>query len=77
MCESAVDETSDWLMIDSWEPMQKEYIPTAKVLNHFDREINEIRGGIDIGDGTKKPVRIALLAGADLIHTMFVPLCMW
>ncbi|KAL1956623.1 hypothetical protein VTO42DRAFT_6970 [Malbranchea cinnamomea] len=73
MCQLAVDVTSDWLMIDPWEPMQKEYIPTAKVLDHFDREINEIRGGIDAGDGSKRPVRIALLAGADLIHTMSTP----
>lgn len=72
MCQLAVDKTSDWLMVDPWEPTQKQYIPTAKVLDHFDKEINEIRGGIDTGDGTKKPVRIALLAGADLIHTMLV-----
>ena len=74
MCQLAVEKTSDWIMVDTWEPTQKQYIPTAKVLDHFDREINEIRGGIDVSDGTKKPVRIALLAGADLIHTMLVSL---
>ena len=73
MCNLAVDKTSDWLMLDPWEPMQKEYIPTAQVLDHFDDAINKSRGGIDVGDGTKRPVRIALLAGADLIHTMSSP----
>jgi nicotinamide mononucleotide adenylyltransferase len=73
MCQLAVDKTSNWLMLDPWEPLQKEYIPTAKVLDHFDEEINHKRGGIDVGDGTKRPVRIALLAGADLIHTMSTP----
>lgn len=60
-------------MVDPWEPMQKEYIPTAQVLDHFDEQINQVRGGIDTGDGNKVPVRIALLAGADLIHTMSTP----
>ncbi|CAI7621901.1 unnamed protein product [Penicillium pancosmium] len=73
MCELAVDEGSNWLMVDTWEPMQKEYQPTALVLDHFDHEINTVRGGIDTGNGTRKPVRIALLAGADLIHTMSTP----
>lgn len=73
MCQLAVDQTSDWLMVDTWEPMQKEYQPTALVLDHFDHEINVVRQGIDVGDGTRKPVRIALLAGADLIHTMSTP----
>lgn len=73
MCQLAVDQTSDWLMVDTWEPMQKEYQPTAVVLDHFDHEINVVRGGVETGDGTRKPVRIALLAGADLIHTMSTP----
>lgn len=73
MCQLAVERTSDWLMVDPWEPLQKDYIPTAQVLDHFDQEINQTNGGIDIGDGTRRPVRIALLAGADLIHTMSTP----
>lgn len=60
-------------MVDTWEPIQKEYQPTAVVLDHFDYEINTVRGGVEAGDGTRKPVRIALLAGADLIHTMSTP----
>ncbi|KAJ6072861.1 hypothetical protein N7467_010946 [Penicillium canescens] len=73
MCQLAVDQTSDWLMVDTWEPIQKEYQPTAVVLDHFDHEINTVRKGVDAGNGTRKPVRIALLAGADLIHTMSTP----
>lgn len=73
MCQLAVDQTSDWLMVDTWEPIQKAYQPTAVVLDHFDHEINEVRKGVDAGNGTRKPVRIALLAGADLIHTMSTP----
>jgi nicotinamide mononucleotide adenylyltransferase len=73
MCQLAVDQTSNWLMVDTWEPMQKEYQPTAVVLDHFDYEINVVREGIDAGNGTRKPVRVALLAGADLIHTMSTP----
>lgn len=73
MCKLAVDKTSDWLMVDLWEPRQKEYIPTALVLDHFDHYINNVMGGVDAGDGTRKHVRVALLAGADLIHTMSTP----
>lgn len=73
MCQLAVDETSDWLMIDPWEALHKEYQPTAVVLDHIDHEINVVRQGVDCGDGTRKQVRVALLAGADLIHTMSTP----
>lgn len=73
MCQLAVNQTSDWLMTDTWEPLQKEYQPTAVVLDHFDHEINTVRQGVEAADGSRKPVRIALLAGADLIHTMSTP----
>ncbi|KAI9818908.1 MAG: hypothetical protein M1827_007729 [Pycnora praestabilis] len=73
MCEIAVDETSDWLMLDKWEGIQKIYQPTAIVLDHFNYEINEVRGGVETADGKRKPVRVALLAGADLIQTMSTP----
>ncbi|KAL3443612.1 hypothetical protein BJX65DRAFT_284811 [Aspergillus insuetus] len=73
MCERAVDRTSDWLMVDTWEPMHKEYQPTAIVLDHFDYEINTVRQGIETGDGSRKPVQVVLLAGADLVHTMSTP----
>lgn len=73
MCQLAINQSSDWLMVDPWEALRKEYTPTADVLDHFDHEINTVRGGIDTGDGNKKQVRIALLAGADLIQTMSTP----
>ena len=72
MCKLAVDQTSNWLMVDSWEA-QKDYQPTAVVLDHFDHEINTVRGGVATQDGERKPVRVALLAGADLIQTMSTP----
>jgi len=73
MCQLAIDKASNWLMVDPWEAEKKEYQPTAKVLDHFDHEINVVRKGIDCGDGKRKPVRISLLAGADLIQTMSTP----
>jgi nicotinamide mononucleotide adenylyltransferase len=73
MCQLAIDKASNWLMVDTWEAEKKEYQPTAKVLDHFEHEINVVREGIDTGDGHRKQVRIALLAGADLIQTMSTP----
>ncbi|KAL2811519.1 hypothetical protein BJX63DRAFT_422356 [Aspergillus granulosus] len=73
MCQRAVDRTSNWLMVDTWEPMHKEYQPTAIVLDHFDYEINTVRQGIETGNGSRKPVQVVLLAGADLVHTMSTP----
>jgi len=73
MCEMAVDETSNWLMVDPWEAIQKDYMPTALVLDHFEHEINEVTGGVETEDGTRKPMRIVLLAGADLVQTMSTP----
>lgn len=74
MCELAVDQTSNWLMVDPYESVQPEYLPTAQVLDHFEHEINEVLGGAERPDGTRVPVKIALLAGADLIQSMSVPL---
>ncbi len=70
MCELAVDNSSNWLMVDPWEAVQSYYMPTAQVLDHFEHEINEVLGGAVRPDGTRTPVRIALLAGADLVETM-------
>jgi nicotinamide mononucleotide adenylyltransferase len=60
-------------MVDPWEAEQKEYQPTAVVLDHFEHEINNIRQGIEADKTGRKHVRIALLAGADLIQTMSTP----
>ncbi|CZR59870.1 probable nicotinamide mononucleotide adenylyltransferase [Phialocephala subalpina] len=72
MCELAV-EPADWLMVDHWEAKNSSYIPTALVLDHFNHEINEVLGGAEKPDGTRVPMRIVLLAGADLIQTMSTP----
>ncbi|KAI0009384.1 Nucleotidylyl transferase [Xylariaceae sp. FL0662B] len=74
MCELAVEETSSWLMVDPWEAIQPDYMPTAKVLDHFEYEINQVLGGVLSADGsTRRHVKIMLLAGADLIGTMSTP----
>lgn len=71
MCNLAVQQ-STWISVDPWEALHTEYLETAKVLDHFHREINEVNGGIETPTG-KKHARIALLAGADLIQTMSTP----
>lgn len=73
MCELAVDQTSNWLMVDPWEAIQPQYMPTAQVLDHFEHEINNVLGGCERPDGSRVKVQIALLAGADLIQTMSTP----
>ncbi|KIW08643.1 nicotinate (nicotinamide) nucleotide adenylyltransferase [Verruconis gallopava] len=77
MCELAVgmgqEQGSAFIMVDTWEPLQSEYQPTAKVLDHFRYEINERLGGIDDGTGNKIPAKIALLGGADLVETFVSP----
>lgn len=73
MCKLAIDKASSWLMVDTWEAESVEYQPTALVLDHFDHEINIVRKGIEAANGERKQVRIALLAGADLIQTMSQP----
>lgn len=82
MCELATEE-SDWIMVDSWEARNdKGYVTTAKVLDHFERELNVIGGGADVvvedpktGETwvEKRKIKIMLLAGSDLILTMSEP----
>ncbi|TKX21046.1 nicotinamide/nicotinic acid mononucleotide adenylyltransferase [Elsinoe australis] len=71
MCNLAVEQSS-WISVDPWEALHEEYLETAKVLDHFDHEINTVRGGVETPNGRKK-ARIALLAGADLVQTMGTP----
>ncbi|KAI1000464.1 hypothetical protein K3495_g7730 [Podosphaera aphanis] len=73
MCELAVNEIQDWVMVDPWEAQQSTYMRTAQVLDHFEYEINEVLGGAARPDGTRVPMKIVLLAGADLIQTMSTP----
>ncbi|EMR09130.1 nicotinate (nicotinamide) nucleotide adenylyltransferase [Pneumocystis murina B123] len=70
MCKLACEETSSWLMIDAWEALQKRHTRTAIVLDHFNYEINKIRGGVFIKTGEKKKVKIMLLIGSDLLQSM-------
>ena len=51
ICQLAVESTSDWLMVDSWESRQEQYQRTALVLDHFDHELNDIGGGIKTSTG--------------------------
>lgn len=73
MTRIAVRDSSDWITVDPWEPLHKEYLPTVKVLDHFNHELNDVLGGIQFPNGDKKRIHIALLAGADLIQTMSTP----
>ncbi|KAL2135776.1 hypothetical protein VTI74DRAFT_6981 [Chaetomium olivicolor] len=78
MCSRAVEQSS-WLMVDPFETVnyndkgEPQYVPTAKVLRHFDHEINTVLGGIEGTDGQMRKARIALLAGADLVMSMGEP----
>ncbi|KAM3162729.1 Nicotinamide-nucleotide adenylyltransferase [Lachancea thermotolerans] len=73
MCELACERTSSWLMVDAWESLQPTYTRTAKVLDHFNDEINVKRGGIATSFGARVGVKIMLLAGGDLIESMGEP----
>ncbi|KAG9541816.1 Nucleotidylyl transferase, partial [Aureobasidium melanogenum] len=71
MCSLAVEQSS-WISVDPWEALHEDYLETAKVLDHFEHEINTSRGPFNTPQGPKK-AKIALLAGADLIQTMSAP----
>jgi nicotinamide mononucleotide adenylyltransferase len=60
-------------MVDPWEAVQTDYMPTALVLDHVEHEINEVLGGVEVTEGVRRPVRIVLLAGADMVQTMSTP----
>lgn len=74
MCEIAVNnDSSTPLDLDHWEAMQQEYQPTAIVLDHFEHYLNAILEGVETVDGQRKPIRVAFLAGADLLNSMTTP----
>lgn len=73
MTRIAVEDSSKWIGVDPWEPLHKEYLPTVQVLDHFAHELNDVMGGIAPEGGEKRPIHVALLAGADLIQTMSTP----
>ncbi|KAJ3252385.1 hypothetical protein HK103_001598 [Boothiomyces macroporosus] len=70
MCALACQD-STWIMVDSWEPSQVDYIRTAKVLDHFNEYLNK-DGGLLVNN-ERKHIRIVLLAGGDLIQSFAVP----
>lgn len=72
MCTIAAEQTSSWIMVDTWEVLQ-EYKRTAVVLDHFHHEINDVLGGVHTESGEHREVRVMLLAGSDLISTMSEP----
>lgn len=55
MCELAVEKSSTWLMVDSWESLQTSYQRTAIVLDHFQNELNgaDGDGGVRLKNGRK------------------------
>lgn len=73
MCELAIRSSSCSIELDKWEALQPEYMPTAYVLDHISHEVNSQSGssGSELGD--RRPVRVALLAGADLLQSMNIP----
>jgi len=72
MCDLALATGSQWLMVDPWEALHEEYLPTALVLDHFQAELNG-GGGVETSSGERKKIHIALLAGSDLLQTMGIP----
>lgn len=75
MCQMACKQESDWLSVDPWEVLQPAYSKTADVLDHFKDELNNKHQGVEVLEepGQRRPVRIMLLAGSDLIQTMSEP----
>ena len=52
--------------------MQKRY--ANRRIKHFEREINDVLGGIEHTEGgPRRKAHIALVAGADLVRTMSTP----
>lgn len=54
-------------MVDPWEALQRDYQPTAVVLDHTARELNAA------SPHHRTPARIMLLGGSDLLETMSQP----
>lgn len=72
MCRLSVQDSST-IMIDDWEVSKPDYTRTAKVLDHFRHEINDVLKGIATPRGDRKPAQISMLSGADLIDSMSSP----
>ena len=68
MCQLSTED-SDWIDVDDWEIRQKEYTPTAQMLQIFKERLMASLAG----EGRAKDIRVMLLAGADLIQTFDSP----
>jgi galactokinase len=69
MCELAV-ESSNWLMVDSWEATQKEYTVTVQVLRSIKKRfVESVKGHIS----NPENVGVKLLCGADLVVSFTIP----
>lgn len=66
MCELATD-SSDWIMVDSWESEQSEYLTTILILEHFYNNLNK-----DLKEG-EQPIQVKLLCGGDLVESFNTP----
>jgi nicotinamide mononucleotide adenylyltransferase len=54
MCELAVEHgASNWISVDGWESMQPVHLPTARVMERFDRCLNKV-GGVSVNTSTGK-----------------------
>ena len=78
MCTLAVESTSDWLMVDSWESRQSTYQRTAVVLDHFDHELNVLGGGIRTSNGKRQEITapFSLICCFQVRHAR-LKLCFW
>eukprot|EP01133_Synstelium_polycarpum_P014800 gene14800-17499_t len=65
MCKRALD-SSEWLMMDTWESSNTTFTPTRQVLAHVESSIREL------GDH-HADVQVRLICGADLLSSFNVP----
>jgi nicotinamide mononucleotide adenylyltransferase len=77
MCELALENgANDWVTVDAWEAMLDHHSPTARVMERFSAALN-VDGGVPTinaeGVEERRPIRVMLLAGTDLIKSMQVP----
>jgi len=59
-------ESSDWLMVDTWEADRPKWLETIKVLNHFSEELNKGREG-------QPKIQTMLVCGSDLLDSFNTP----
>jgi len=65
MCEKAA-ESSDWIAVTKWEAEQKEWTPTFRVLQAYEKALNE-------SNLYTRQVHFKLVCGADLLVSLSTP----